>query len=440
MLASRVVRTEAVPQNAPRGVARIAALDTLRGVAVLGILILNIVEFGLPVSYEMPLAGGATGIDLWTWRVTTILFEGTMRGLFSLLFGASMMLLLERVAAREGDRAARTVHYRRMAWLVLFGVVHWLLLLWPGDVLFWYGIIGALVFSLRRLPVAALIGVGIAAYLLGTAGAAFGHFEARSEYAAAVAVEPVPPDERTAAMRAASAAWAERVEAHRQSPDEIAAIVARRLQTSYPAMVVAEAPEAFDWQVLSFPIYGLLDIAPMMLIGIALYRAGVLTGARPSRFYSRLAIGGYALGLGINLWEVWTLERGDFALLPYLQTLVSYEFGRLAMTMGHLGLILWLLGRGAAPGLRTRLAAVGRMAFSNYVLTTILCNALFTGIGFGLFGQLARHQLYYVVAGVWAVQLLWSPVWLARYRFGPLEWLWRALTYGRAPPLRLGTA
>lgn len=421
--------SQAAPDEPP-GAERIVALDVLRGVAVLGILILNIVGFGLPYAYEMPLTGGASGIDLWTWRITTLFFEGTMRGLFSLLFGASMMLLFERVAAREGARAASGIHYRRMAWLALFGIAHWLLLLWSGDVLFWYAIIGALIFPLRRLPSRWLIGLALAVYLAGGAGAAFDYAEAKREHAAA---SPAPAP-RTPATRAAAAAWAERVEEHRYTPAEIAGSVARERLTSYPALVVASAPEAFHWQITSFPIYGLLDSAPMMLIGIALLRLGVLSGARPAGFYARLALGGYAIGLGVNAWEIGVLERGGFGVLAALQTGTSYESGRLATTMGHVGAVMWLIGRGALPAAQARLAAVGRMAFSNYILTTILCTAVFSGLGLGLFAALARHQLYYVVAAVWVVLLVWSPLWLARHRHGPLEWLWRTLTYaGRRP-------
>jgi len=167
---------------------------------------------------------------------------------------------------------------------------------------------------------------------------------------------------------------------------------------------------------------------------MALFRMGVLTLERPAKLYWAMLIGGYAVGLTVNILETrWIIDH-QFSAIAFAEANISYDLGRLAMTIGHLGALLLFLRSGALSWLRRAFAAVGQMAVTNYLTHSLVCLILFTG--FGWFGQLERHQLYYVVLAIWAAQLAISPIWLKHFRFGPVEWLWRSLTYAKRQPMR----
>lgn len=172
----------------------------------------------------------------------------------------------------------------------------------------------------------------------------------------------------------------------------------------------------------------------MMLIGLGLFKLGVLTLERRTRFYVALVAIGYGVGLTVNLFETrWIIDNG-FSLLAMSQSQITYDLGRIATTAGHLGLLLLIVRSGVFPLFQHALACVGRMAFTNYLTHSLICAILFVGLG--LFGQLERYQLYYVVFAIWAAQLIISPLWLRHFQMGPLEWLWRGLTYAEFPKFR----
>ena len=180
------------------------------------------------------------------------------------------------------------------------------------------------------------------------------------------------------------------------------------------------------------------DVFAMMLIGMALYRWGVLTLDRPASLYVTMAVIGYGIGLAVRIWQVrWIIDH-QFSALAFAQASVTYDLGRLPMTMGHLGALLLFVRSGALAWFRRSLAAVGQKAQTSYLTHSVVCCFLF--IGLGLYGQLARHQLYYVVFAIWGAQLVISPIWLSHFRFGPVEWLWRYLTYLKRPPFRRASA
>ena len=174
------------------------------------------------------------------------------------------------------------------------------------------------------------------------------------------------------------------------------------------------------------------DIFGMMLIGMGLFRLGVLTLQRPARLYLAMLVAGYGIGLTVNYLETrWILEH-RFSALSFAQSNISYDLGRLAMTIGHLGALLLIVRWNVLPWIRRSFAAVGQMAVTNYFMQSVICGIVF--IGSRQFNQLARHELYYIVFAIWALQLVISPIWLRYFRFGPVEWLWRYLTYLKRPP------
>jgi uncharacterized protein len=207
-------------------------------------------------------------------------------------------------------------------------------------------------------------------------------------------------------------------------------------QVGYIDAVILQFPMSFEFQWTDLPWWLIFDMISFMLIGMALLKTGVLSGSRSVRFYGLMIAGGYAVGIPLNYMELQIFQNSGFSVLGFSQASITYEISRLAMVVGHLGLFLMVIRCGWLKTLQRILAATGQMALTNYIAQTLICTALFFGFGFGLFNQLERHQLFYVVAAIWALELAWSPLWLKHFRFGPLEWLWRSLTYWERQPLR----
>jgi uncharacterized protein len=420
--------------------ARIESLDVLRGIAVLGILIMNIVAFGLPFqAYYNPMAaGGGTGVDLHVFEIVTVLFEGTMRGIFSMLFGVSIVLLTARMEQAGAGLMAAEIYFRRMLWMLVAGVIHWSLLLWSGEILFAYSLCGLVLFAVRKLdPRIHLAAVG---FLLGIASvvkiaeyhdtvAAQAAFQS-AEAARTAGASLTPEQER------AIEAW-DGIASHTELTPEAAQENRDIVGDSYWNAVVRQFPSTYYFQWKQAPFWLLFDMMPFMMFGMALYAWGILGGRAPVRTYLLMMVGGYAVGLPLNIHELGLVEAAGFSPVGFAAADRTYEISRLAMVIGHLGLFLLMIRLGVLAALQRRLAAVGQMALSNYLTQTLICITLFYGFGFGLYESLARHQLYYVVAAIWIAQLIWSPIWLRHFRFGPFEWVWRSLTYWERQPLRI---
>jgi uncharacterized protein len=415
---------------------REVSLDIVRGVALFGILLMNITGFGLPYAYSDPTVyGGSEGLNLVAWLTTTVLFEGTQRGMFSLLFGAGVIVLTSRLEA-SGRPDASDVYFRRNLWLIVFGLVHGFLLLWDGEILFYYGVTALFVYGFRKAAPRTLIAIAIAGLAFNGAWNlldSYNGLRMHAEWQEATAVENAGA-ELSAEQSGAIEAWEEILEDRKPSAEKIdKAIAAHR--GGYFEQMAFQAPELAHWQAWGLYRY-FFDIFSMMLIGMALYKLGLLSLGHSPGVYWRMVAIGYAIGLTVNGLEARWLLANEFSVLSRMQAGVSYDLGRLGMTTGHLGLLMLICNSSWLPGLQRRLAAVGQMALTNYVSHSIICVMVFSGVGFGLYGQLERYQLYYVVFAIWAFQLMVSPIWLRSFRFGPLEWLWRSLTYNRRQPMR----
>lgn len=404
---------------------RYIAIDAVRGFAVLGILLMNIVGMGLPAyAYLDPsFYGGAEGANLWTWAANFVLVDGKMRALFTMLFGASFLLVIDR-AEQAGESPAK-VHYSRMVWLLVFGLIHgWLI--WYGDILYQYALVGMLVFFARRWSPAVLIGAGAAITL---AYAGYGWFiEApglAAERAAALGDSPT----REAVMR-----WA--AESFLAPPPEMGAQEIAGYRGGFLDALQARAFMTFIMQGPFFLTGGLFDVGGLMLIGMGLYRLGLFTGAWPVRGYLLLIALGYLVALPLHL----PLVREQIVTQWDPVTLVRVEAGlavlRLFVALAHAAVVILLVRAWPRSAPAVRLAAAGRMALTNYLTASLIATTLFYGYGFGLFARLERAELYWVVAGIWAVQIAWSKPWLDRFRYGPFEWVWRSLARRRLQPIR----
>ena len=397
---------------------RILSLDVVRGFALLGILLINILAFGAISAMTLnPPLGFSLTSDIWIWGAVELTAEGAMRALFSMLFGAGVLLFLER----GKDRGK--LHFKRTFWLLIFGLINGYVLMWLGDILFTYALAGFILYFLRNMSAK---GLAILSMVL---------FACLCAYSAALnlGLEFL----RSAANQNAEAAagWAEFYDVFAPSEAAKKAEIAQRTG-SFLALMSWSAAEYTIMLLTFIPMLLVWDALVFMCIGMALYRYQVLQGAHSDRFYLFIALAGFGVGLTINGYEIYLMIASDFDILetfPFFKP--TYQLGRLGVALGWLGVLILAMRR---FGIGRKLAAVGRMALTNYLMQSLICLFIFSGIGFGLLGELRRTELYIVVLLIWAFQLWLSPWWLARFHYGPAEWLWRALTYGKAPPFSQG--
>lgn len=403
---------------------RIASLDFTRGIAVMGILTMNIIGFAMiDAAYFNPRAqGGATGLDLAAYLINFVLFDGKMRGLFSFLFGASMLLVIDRAGAKGEDPAR--VHYARMAWLLVFGLAH-LYLVWWGDILSHYALVGMIAFAFREQPIRRLLIWGVALLAVQTL------LMAGLPFAVAMAQADLDVPARAAAAQTALDGFAQQF----GIPD--AAHAARQTAIyrdgGYGAILAYRMDKAL-WSPLSSLFFIGVETLAYMLFGMAAYRSGLLTGGWDRRRYARWALAGLAIGVpAYSAIAAW-LVASDFSLIAVVGGVMTLTVpARPAMIVGWACLLILLIRPGGA--LTARIAAAGRMAFTNYLLTSLICTTIFYGYGGGWFGTLSRAEVYLVVAGIWIAMLLWSKPWLDRFAYGPLEWGWRSLARWRRQPM-----
>ncbi|MBB3033862.1 DUF418 domain-containing protein [Alteriqipengyuania lutimaris] len=403
------------------GQQRLASLDFIRGIAILGILAANIIAFGQPSSAYIWPGGFLTEhgpVSDWLWVAQFTLIDGKMRGLFTLLFGAGMILFLDRARARG---SGRWLQARRLVWLFAFGCVHYLFIS-KTDILATFATCGLIALLFVKWKPKTQLWVGIVVYLLSAVkdivvwgrmyAIAAGDMAAPSGGMADMAVE----------MRDAGAA-----------DDRIETALIQ--SGNYGGLVAHNIAEHWSQPLLSWFQNG-LETIPLLLIGMALYRLGLFDGRLDPRRQTLWGwiglLAGLAGALAIALWN----HAGG---ISYMGALWSFDgLARVPNLLAIVGLaaLLALCGPRATGWLGSRVSAAGRMAFTNYLGTSILMLFVFHGWALGLFGDLTRPALYGVVLLTWAIMLAWSPAWLARYRFGPLEWLWRCLTYARFFPIR----
>lgn len=430
MIDAESIDAESIDLQAPPTAAgaRIVSLDVLRGFALLGILLLNIVGMGMLSSAYFYPFGGTAGLhapssDLNIWVFNELFSEGAMRALFSMLFGAGVVMF---TATRSG-----ALHYRRTFWLLCFGLFDAYVLLWVGDILVVYAIGGALLFFARNAsPKNLVIGALVLIALLGLIrfAAVWGLQEAHAEYGDLVALEAAG-EVLTEEQVASADSWLDfKAGGFLSTQEQLEELSARR--SGYVGVQSWSAVYFNEVLLVGLPSFMLWDALAMMLLGMALFKLGVLQGEHSRGFYLRLALVGCTVGLIINAYEIWRSMASDYDLVTtfaYIQP--TYDLGRTAMAMGYIGLLIWWCKGGAFAGFLERLAAVGRMALTNYLMHSLIALVVFTGVGFGLVGTLDRWMLYPIVLLVWLFQLWFSPWWLARHSQGPLEALWRWLTY-----------
>lgn len=410
---------------APVGTAeRIDTLDFIRGLAVMGILAANIVAFGQPFeAYVYPAAFMTDPADPggWMWIAQFVLIDGKMRGLFTLLFGAGLYLFMEKAWARG---ATRWLQAWRLAILMMFGLAHFFLM-WTGDILFSYALFGFVTLACLGWSAKAQAVVALVAYMLGV-----GNYAMR--FIPPWLILDSPLGQSTPALMAERDALSAAIEAALARGQVPSTLIA---SGDYLALVAYRLGEEWTKPVTNALLFG-WETLPLMLLGVALYRLGFFEGAVARRRMLAWGWVGVVVGGAAHLAIGLAVKAGGFS---YFGTLAAFlglsPLPRLFMVLG-LAALLVAYGPSARGWLGNRVRAAGRAAFTNYLGTSLVMMVVFHGWGLGLFGRLSRPELYGVVIFAWVLMLAWSKPWLDRYRYGPLEWAWRCLTYGQLFPFR----
>ncbi len=404
---------------------RIVAIDNLRGFALLGILLMNIMSFSMPsAAYSNPTVYfGAGWYNQLTYAIVHIVADQKFMGLFSMLFGASVILFSNSQIAK-GKKAIWRFYIRNI-WLLVFGVLHFVFL-WYGDVLMIYAICSFALFFLRKLAPRWQFALGLLIFFVPTMVMLYAQSAAlgldSAEQATLAAYWEPPRQEIDAEIDFYRGPYAEQVDYRFSDFDESDA------DSGNSADTLVELVWATDFFARAFG---------MMLIGMALYSWGVLSGKREAAYYQRMVGVGFAVGF--------PLAALGWLLNSYFGWDWSYSlfFGRIFNNIatpfidaGYIGLVMLWQKSARWPQLSARLAAIGRTALTCYIAHSVIATTLFYGFGFGLFGRVNRPMQLAVVLLIWSVQLMIAPWWLARFRFGPLEWAWRCLTYFKWQPLR----
>jgi len=419
------------------GTERIGSLDILRGVSILGILVMNIYAFAMPFpAYVNPLLmGGTDTLNLGTWFFTHIFVDQKFLSIFAMLFGAGIILMTGRVEA-TGAKVGR-IYYRRQFFMIMLGAIH-AYFLWFGDILFMYAAVGMFAYLFRKLTPWKLLIVGcvlLSVHLLLSHG--MGSQMGKTVTQVAEVTELKQAGETlTTEQEKLLEDWGEM--RGFMAPD--AEVLQKDVdihQGSYVSITAHRIPLAATLQIFGVLFTGLWRVTALMLFGMALMKTGVLSAERSTDFYRKMMLVCYGIGLPLTAYSAIDLSAHGFDPLYAMQNggLANY-FGSIIVGLGHIGVVMLLIKTGFVQRLLGRFAAVGRMALTNYLMHSVFLTTVFYGYGLGLYGEIPRFwQMGFVVAVI-ALQLGLSPWWLARYRFGPVEWLWRSLTYWQRQPMR----
>jgi len=359
---------------------RIASIDTLRGVALLGILILNIVAFGLvSTAFSNPIPDGAlTGVNFWTYVSVEVLFEGSMRAIFAMLFGAGVILFTARGDSPEAATAVADLYYKRTILLILLGLCDAFLLLWTGDILYIYGVVGLFLFPLRNVSASRLLSAALVMLVLYSAAELFRLQRFTDMQAEAAEAQALLADDRELddEQQEAIDVWQVELEWIRPTQKDIDEELATR-RSGYFTVLAGQASEVVEYQSVSVRSYSFWDAFITMVLGMALYKYRVFGAGRSHRFYTRMTLLGFSVGLPVNAWEVYRFHTSGYDIFATIMP--TYDVGRLGCAFGYVGLVMLFCKSGILSWLSASLAAVGRMALTNYLAHSIICALIFTG-------------------------------------------------------------
>jgi len=397
---------------------RILSLDLLRGIAVLGILIMNIQTFAMiGAAYMNPMAyGDMTGINKWVWILSHVIASEKFMSIFSILFGAGVLLFTSR--AIEKGRRSGPLHYRRMMWLFIFGMLH-AYLIWYGDILVGYSLCGLLLFLFRKKKPGTLLIWSSIFFIIPPIFVLF----------SSATMDYWPQESIDQNMQS----WLPSAEKMQRELDD--------MRSGWLGQMDHRTTSAIFMQTFIFFWMLFWRAMSMMLLGMALFKWGVLAASKSKGFYLKMTLFGLIPGYLLSSWGVaenfaagWTMEFSMFN-----GSLFNY-FGSVGIALGYIGIVMLIAKSARGKGFKNVMTSIGKMAFTNYILMSLICMFIFYGNGLGYIGYLDRLTQILITFGIWAVLIIISPIWLKYFRFGPLEWLWRVLTYWHYQPMKKGSA
>lgn len=434
--AAPVTRTERIP-----------TLDVLLGVALLGILLVNIQVVALPKTGITQLIRGPHGGNYWLLTILNTVIGNNMEALLTMLFGASIVLFLSKPKILNGLTVPE-LFIRRQLWLILFGLFNAIILLWHYDLLFPYGIVGVLLFPFKRLSLKALFICALVAALIFSGKNYWNFTELQQKYAKYQKVTALEKKNKknkkfklSDEQKEDKSAW-EGIEKGNKYDKKAEETEIKTMRSDYSKVWDHLLPQTQQREASWLYRLGLWDISSLMLLGMALFRWGFFSNLLSTRLYAGIAIGGLVLGqslawLSLPSYELQIVDITNYVRsgLPLHELVMPFQ--RAFSAIGWAGLVLLLYRSGTLSWLWQALGAVGRMGLTNYILQSLLGTLLFYGYGMSHFGSLKLYQLYFIVAEIWLIQLVFSSLWLRSFHFGPAEWLWRSLTHGKQQSMRL---
>ena len=383
---------------------RIHSLDLLRGFAVLGILIMNITSFSqVNIAYMNPMIGaGLEGYNQYFHAFNYIFADTRFMSIFSILFGAGVVLFTNNAEAK--GKKVGALHYKRMFWLLLFGFLH-AYFIWEGDILVAYAICGCLIYLLRKKTVRVLLIISIILFIVPLTFNLMTYYGMTAEELESTFAFFYP------------------------SSEEITTEV-QIMQGSFLEQMPIRLENAIEFQTLVFMIETFWRTTSLMLLGMILYRKGILSANKSISYYSKMILIGFGIGLIISLIGLNQSYDSGWSGAYVMSIGANYKLiSGVFIAIGYIGFVMWCFKKGVFKKLQNRLQSAGRMAFTNYIGMSVICSLIFNGHGLALYGTFDRLQQFLVVVFIWVLILIVSPLILRKYRYGPLEWLWRKLTY-----------
>lgn len=432
------IAVEATMANGPvTGKERNKALDVTRGFAVLGILLVNIYFAAMPINSVMFLffKPDVLAADMHAWTFMQVGLIGVSRGLFSLMFGAGMMLLLDRLKDRFEGKKLRNFFFKRMGILYVIGLVHIFGFMWFGDILNVYALCGMILYffrnaSTRKLAIAAVIFALIASVI--PVAMSFGISSLSQLEQKEANGQSLTEDEITL-KEALKEAFDPLMNPQKILEDD--KVITEKMLGDFRETYIAVALISLEFLPTNF-ILVLWDSLFMMVIGIWMFRKGWLTGEAKPATYVKMTVIGLGVGLGIRGYWFYQFWQQEYAMDYVMLNFVAAQPTRLFIAVGVIGAVQLFIRATFWQSIKNSIASVGQMALSNYMAHSIIFAFVFYGFGLGLYNSLTGWQVFGLGLLIFIAQMIVSPIWLKYYRFGPIEWLWRSLTYGERQLMR----
>ncbi len=421
---------------------RIIILDALRGMAILGILLMNIPGFSLavPSGWDPSVLNEAGTINYKLWYFVEWFPEGTQRAIFSLLYGAGIILFMKRQEQKLDGVKPLEYFIRRSLWLMVFGLINAWVLLWWGDILFDYACYGMIMVVFRNLPVKSLLIGAVVCFLL---------MVARDNRDLYLEKKVITRGEQVAAMDTTKVKLTDKQKGQLEAMNEFKdkQTHAKKVERNEKSkqQVTGSYEDLYEYRtnnylgaLIRYLYMSIWDVLFFMFLGMAFLKTGIMTGEAPVKYYWIMAVAGLGLGLLLSYYRIKPMIQYQFNEFEYMKNvkIETYTISRALRSLGIFGAVMLLFKSGFFKWFFTLMRPVGQMAFTNYLTQSLICGIIFYGVGFGYYGSLQRYEVYLVVGAIWVLQIIWSHVWLRYFRFGPLEWCWRSLTYWKKQPMR----